>query len=232
MNLPWNREVQNVKGCNVQRPMDSFFGVRTIKRLAGTYENNIPVVIPPSMQWPENISSILFSCLLQSLKTNERSKISGPKFFKEIIFFFFTSSLRANCSFLSKQTKRAFVHIWLAHFLWFWRVMSFGPSCWYAANDFPSLCFSKPFLPLMELLWLEPSIFHGSPLLSADTQDSSGRNKESLQRHLNAWRTIISCRLSSSNCHSEVCLLPFALAASWFILCNNSEALSSGGVLN
>ena len=136
-------------------------------------------------------------------KQNIRAKI-----FQRDVFFFFTSCFKANCNFLSKQTKRAFVHICLAHFLWFWWVMSFGHSCWYAANDFPSLCFSKPFLPLIELLWLEPSIFHGSPLLSADTQDSSGKNEERPQRHLDTWRTVISCRLSSSSCHSEVCLLP------------------------
>lgn len=137
--------------------------------------------------------------------------------------FFFTSSLKANCNFLSKQTKRAFMHIWLAHFLWFWRVMSFGPSCWYAANDFPSWCFSKPFLPLMELLWLEPRIFHGSPLLSADTQDSSGKNEQRPQRHWSAWKTILPCRLFS---HSWFFSRSVSSAlASWFILSNNSESL-------
>lgn len=132
-------------------------------------------------------------------KQNVRAKIFQRD------FFFFTSSLKANSNFLSKQTKKAFMHIWLAHFLWFWRVMSFGPSCWYATNDFPSSCFSKPFLPLMELLWVEPSIFHGSPPLSADTQDSSGKNGKRLQRHLNAWRTIISCRLFAPCSHFVVC---------------------------
>lgn len=64
------REVQNVKGYSVQRPKDiSSLEPRTIKCLAGTCESNIPVVIPPNAQWAENISSILFSCLLQSLKT-------------------------------------------------------------------------------------------------------------------------------------------------------------------
>ena len=146
------------------------------------------------------------------MKTIQRSKMSGPKFFKEI--FFFTSSLKANSNILSKQTKRAFMHIWLAHFLWFWRVMSLGPSCWRAADAFPSSCFSKPFLPLMELLWVEPSIFHGSPPLSADTQDSFGKSEERLQRHLNARGTINSCHLFSRSRRFVVCFQRFSFFSS------------------
>lgn len=159
--------------------------------VAATCENSLPEIISPQRQRRIFQAFYLHVCF-NNWKQFKEAKYKGQNISK---IYFFTSSLKANCNFLSKQTKRAFMHIWLAHFLWFWRVMSFGPSCWYAANDFPSSCFSKSFLLLMELLWLEPGVFHGSPPLSADTQDSSGKTAESPQRHLNAWRTKILHRL-------------------------------------
>lgn len=122
------------------------------------------------------LQRFLLTHALITENNRKKQKYQGQQISKRLGFFF-TSHLKANYNFLSKQTKRLFMHIWLAHFLWFAGVMSSGPSCWSMVSDFPSSGFSQSFLPLMELLWMESRIcfFNGLPLPSADTQRSLGK---------------------------------------------------------